>query len=70
MWYKAKIIFLNDHHATEPRLYKIIRLFTDINYNRNESEQDNGKEKSGKEFFEYVPVEFLDHAVKVMVVKR
>ena len=67
---KPEIIFLDDHHSGQPRLYKIIRLFTDVNYNRNERKENYCKEKSGKEFFEYVPVDFLDHAVKVMVDER
>jgi hypothetical protein len=66
MWDKPEIILPDDLHGGQARFHKIIRLFTDINHNSDKSEQYNGKEESGKEFFKYVPVEFLDHAVKVM----
>lgn len=66
MRHKAIIIIGDDTSGTQVRPVEVFRLLTDIHHHGNDGKKKDGEEKSGKEFLQYVPVEFL-HLYKYTV---
>jgi hypothetical protein len=59
MRYESRVIIRDDLFYSQPRAHKIIRFLAHIHHHRDHREQKDREEKSGEEFFEYVPVELL-----------